>query len=102
VQILEITQKGILESLQNLIHNEDWGDPREYSITVTREGEKLGTKYEVVASPHKPTPKEVLEEYKEMKLNLEALFESKNPFDASERSEELDSGEFSTEEGPGF
>jgi hypothetical protein len=94
IQILEITQKSILESLQNYIHNPDWGDPRDYSITVTREGEKLGTKYEVVASPHKPTPKEVLEEYKKMNINLEALFDGKNPFDASERSEELDSAEF--------
>jgi hypothetical protein len=35
------------------IHNEDWGDPRDYNI-ITRKGEKLDTEYTVMASPKTP------------------------------------------------
>src|SRR5262249_12797233 len=94
IQILEVTQSSILSRLQSLINNEDWGDPREYSIMVTRSGEGLGTKYEVDASPHKPTPPEILAQYKDMKINLEALFEGTSPFEAQERSAELDVKDF--------
>ena len=90
----EITQSSILSRLQSLVHNEDWGDPREYSLTVTRSGEGLSTKYEVDASPHKPTPPEILEQYRGMKINLNALFDGKSPFDTDERGEELDAAEF--------
>ena len=90
IQILEITQSSILNRMQSLVHNDDWGDPREYSITATRTGEGLATKYEVDASPHKPTPKDILTQYSEKKINLNALFDGKSPFDADERSEELD------------
>jgi hypothetical protein len=31
IQILEITQTGILSKLEGYVKNEDWGDPREYS-----------------------------------------------------------------------
>ena len=94
IQILEVTQSSILSRLQTLVQNEDWGDPREYNITVTRSGEGLGTKYEVDASPHKPTPPEILADYKEKKIDLEALFEGKSPFEASERNDEIDAKEF--------
>lgn len=81
IQILEITQVTILTALQALIQEPEWGDPREYSITVTRAGEKLTTTYSVVPSPAKPTPKEILHAYKENPINLEALFDGNNPFE---------------------
>ena len=54
----------------------------------------MATKYEVDASPHKPTPEDILEEYKEKKINLDALFEGKSPLDTDERSAELDAKDF--------
>src|ERR1700712_421260 len=50
VQILEITQTTIQTAMEELIHSEDWGDPRNYSITVSRKGENLETEYSVVPS----------------------------------------------------
>ncbi len=52
------------------------------------------TATEVDASPHKPTPPEILEQYRGMKINLNALFDGKSPFDTDERGEELDAAEF--------
>lgn len=84
IQILQLTQTTILSALQELIANEDWGDPRGYSITINRKGEALETEYSVVPSPAKPTPDEILEFYKEKPINLEALFTGGNPFDATQ------------------
>ncbi len=81
IQILELTQVTILNALQELIHNEDWGDPRNYSITVTRKGEALETEYSVVPSPAQPTPADIIEAYKAKPINLEALYTGDNPFE---------------------
>jgi hypothetical protein len=48
IEVLETTQVTIQTAMQSLIQNEDWGDPREYSITVNRTGEKMETKYPVL------------------------------------------------------
>jgi hypothetical protein len=96
IQILELTQATIQRQLTELIHNEDWGDPRQYTITVTRKGEKLDTEYSVVPSPAKPTPPEIIEAYKEKKIDLDALFDGGDPFKASERNENLDKEGFPT------
>jgi len=69
----------IQTALQSLIQNEDWGDPREYSITVNRTGEKMETKYSVLPSPAKPVPAGVLKAYEEKYINLDALFTGGNP-----------------------
>lgn len=80
IQILEITQKGLIKALQDLVTNEDYGDPKGYTITVTREGEGLESTYTLMPSPPKATPNEVLKMYEETPVNLEALFEGKDPF----------------------
>ena len=36
VQILEITQRTIMNYIKSLAQNPKWGDPREYDIVVTR------------------------------------------------------------------
>lgn len=80
IQILEVTQKTIIEALQQLIQNEDWGDPRNYSLTVTREGEKLETKYTLMPSPAKEVPSEIQQQYNEANVKLDALFTGQDPF----------------------
>jgi hypothetical protein len=39
LQILEITQATIQRAIQDLVTNEDWGDPHQYDLTVTGKGE---------------------------------------------------------------
>ena len=53
VQVLELTQKGIMATIKNLTQDEDWGDPKEYDIVVNREGEGLETQYQVTPKPKK-------------------------------------------------
>lgn len=90
-QILELTQSTIMEPMHALVLNEDWGDPHDYDITVTRSGSGLDTTYSVVPSPKRPF---IIEEAKQKAatVNLEALFDGGDPFkegiayDATEES----------------
>jgi len=80
VEILEITQKGILTSLRKLTKDDDWGDPRAYDIVVEREGESLETSYETRPKPKTPVSSEIKDIYKEKKIDLEKLFSGEDPF----------------------
>lgn len=82
VQILELTQKGIMKYIQGLTKNPRWGSIFGYDITVNRSGSGLETEYTPVANPHSPLPKEVKEKYEKLNLDLELMFEGKDPFTA--------------------
>ena len=80
IQILEITQKSILKSIRALERSKDWGSPLNYDIIVFKTGQKLETRYNVQPAPPKPLSKALLDDYKDMEIDLEALFEGKDPF----------------------
>ena len=81
VQIWEITQKSIMEALQNLYKDEDWGDFREYDLKINRTGEDLDTKYVVSPKPKKTMPEQALTALLDRPVKLEALYEGLDPFD---------------------
>ncbi len=103
IEILQITQATIQTALTSLIHNDDWGDPRHYSITVNKTGEKMETKYQVLPSPAKPVPEEIVNAYAEKYINMEALFTGGNPFDAADENKtkvvEIDPNDIPFEDG---
>lgn len=80
IQVLELTQKGIMKKMQAYIKNPSWGNPKNYDITVTRSGAGLNTEYEVMANPHKPLDSKITAQYENMKVNLNALYEGNDPF----------------------
>lgn len=87
IKILELTQKSLQRSLRGLSQDEDWGDPKGtkgYDIVITREGEKLETKYELNPKPHKKLEDGVEALYKDMNINLEALFDGDDPFESQD------------------
>ena len=69
VQILELTQKGVMSSMKAYIGNKQWGDPKGYDFTVTKSGSGLDTDYITMANPHSDAPNV------EFDINLEAIFE---------------------------
>lgn len=82
-KILEITQKGIQQSLTVLAKDSDWGSPvgnDGYDILVTKSGDGLETKYETQPKPHKKLPEGVEQFVKDLNINLEALFKGEDPF----------------------
>jgi len=90
LQILEVTQASIQGPIEDLAANEDWGDPREYDLTITKKGEGLDTEYSVQPSPQKAVPNEAHKAYRESRINLEALFDGKDPFATAAGSEGAD------------
>jgi hypothetical protein len=81
VQILEITQKGIMEAIKALVKNPKWGDPKMYDIAITKSGEGLDTEYTVQGEPPLSEPtEEIVKAYKNKPVNLEALYLGEDPF----------------------
>jgi len=91
VQLLQVSQKSIMESMASYVRNEDWGNPvLKYSFTINKTGSGLKTEYTVMANPKKDVPKEITDAWEETKdsINLEALFESKEDDDDIDWPEE--------------
>jgi hypothetical protein len=86
VKCWEITQTTIHQALTTLANNEAWGDPRQYNISITREGEKLGTTYSIVAEPPISAPPEIaIEAATAAKIDLRELFAGESPFGVESR-----------------
>jgi hypothetical protein len=95
IKILELTQKGVMRSIQNLSRDEDWGNPKGvngYDLVIMREGEGRETKYDVQPKPHKKLDEGVMRLFADMKINLEAMYDGGDPFATEDvkASEEVD------------
>lgn len=104
VKIYEVTQTTIREALYALTQDENWGDVTAFDITIKKSGEDLDTTYSVVPVPPKPLHPEIARLYGEAKINLNALFEGKDPFAGNESNipamTEPDNGEIRIEDVP--
>ena len=98
VQILEITQTTIRRPMMKYYANKAWGDPREYDIVVSKEGEGLKTEYTVMPSPKSKIDEGIKRMAKDMNINLEALFSGGDPFNR-EGSEKVKAGDIPQELG---
>lgn len=84
VQILEITQRGIQKTLRALAKDEDWGSPVfKYDIVITRTGDGMETKYEVLPKPAKKFDEAIVKLFKDMQIDLTALYRGEDPFEIS-------------------
>jgi hypothetical protein len=84
VKVLELTQIRIMNSIKALVDNQDWGDPKQFDLTITRSGEGLNTDYLVQPSPHKDLPLEIANASASESVRLEALYEGGDPFASKE------------------
>ena len=83
IQILELTQKGIMSYMQSLINNKKWGNPTGYDITVTKTGAGLKTEYDTMAEPHSVVDNKISEAWSKCKIDLTELYEGGDPFKPS-------------------
>lgn len=81
VQVLEITQKSIMRAIENYYIMEEWGDPRQYDLTIKRDETGGKVQYSVLASPPKELSAEVGGAVKASKVELEKLFSGEYPMD---------------------
>jgi hypothetical protein len=81
VEILELTQKSIQKAIKDLARDKDFGSPTEYDIKVTKTGEGKETRYSTMGKPPKKLDEAIAQLYLDTPINLEALFDNKNPFE---------------------
>jgi hypothetical protein len=90
IQIMEITQGGIQKALYALTKSPKWGDIKGYDITVTKTGEKLNTEYSVMPNPKEDIDPGIVQLYKDMNINLDAMFSGDDPFVSDKTSKIAD------------
>lgn len=91
IQILELKQQLLMRAIESLVKNPKWGSPKEYDLNITKK--KTGSNAFDVEYTLMPEPKEkvdagVRQLYNDMKINLDALFSGKNPFDPESQTED--------------
>ena len=80
VKIYEITQATIQNAILDLHNDADWGSPTQYDIGIKKTGEKMETKYSVIAKPPKTLHPDIAKIWAETKLDLNALYDGKDPW----------------------
>jgi hypothetical protein len=83
IQILEIKQSGIMNSLEALSNSKSWGDVTGYDIVITRTktgSDPKDVEYSVMPEPKAKLEKDVLNAYNESNIDLNALYEGTDPF----------------------
>jgi hypothetical protein len=64
---------SIAKALAALAKDEEWGNPAEYDVKITRKGSGMDTKYTVVPAPKKPlsdSDKELLKNYGKLPIDI--------------------------------
>jgi hypothetical protein len=79
VQVWEITQKSVFDALFEITKDPDFGHPSTFDIKITRKGEGLETKYNVMPVPGPIVP-DVEAAMQTLSCNLEALLTNDDPF----------------------
>ena len=93
IQILELTQSTIMGAIEALVKNEDWGDPKNYDITISRVGDGMETEYATMPSPHKTAPVEATQSYADMTIHIKKLYTGDDPFEAEAKTNDININE---------
>lgn len=83
LQVLEITQATIRDAIMVLDSDPDWGDPKDYDLKINKAGAGLETTYNMTPRPKSPPPAEAVKAMAEANPNVDALFDSGDPFDGT-------------------
>jgi len=86
--IWHITQRSIKEDLTALSKSDDWGDPVNYDLRITRTGKGLETKWTVTpVPPIGSPPPEALTGLKD--VDLEEVLRGGDPFAARKKGDDI-------------
>ena len=80
VCIMDVTQASIMGEIISLDNDPDWGDPREYDISIVKTGDGLETRYNTTPKPKKVQTGEIKKAFADAEINLLALFSGGDPF----------------------
>ena len=81
VEILSVVNNDIKDAIFDLEHDGDWGDCKNYDLTIKRTGQKVETRYKLTPSNLKKFEKQV----DISGIDMEALYGGENPFENYKR-----------------
>jgi len=82
-KILQMTQKTLMDQLFKYIADEDYGDPTNYDIKISKKGEGKQTEYTLVAAPPKEVKPALQARFDDLECDLTRLFDNEDPFGSS-------------------
>lgn len=81
ILIWDLTQSSIIKKLKELHKSENFGDPKNYDLVVTKTTSHNGKiSYDVMPLPPAKVNERIKEFYAKTPIRLEALYENKDPF----------------------
>ena len=97
IQVLEIKQQTIMRAIDALVKSRKWGNPQGYDLIVekVKTGSRdLDVEYHVIPEPPSELDEGIAELSRQVPVNLEALYEGKDPFgqEAEEEPEDEQNG----------
>lgn len=90
IQVLEITQKTIMNPLYDYEQSADWGELKEYDIEIDKKVENDKTSFTVRAIPPKKLSQDIINAYAESKVDLQKLFEGEYPMPVKDTNTDED------------
>jgi hypothetical protein len=79
VQVWEITQKTLIDALNEITRDSDFGHPNNYDLKITRIGKDINTQYQLMPLSA-PLLEHVEAALQNPIVNLDALFNGEDPF----------------------
>ena len=79
-KILQITQRTLMDLLFKYMYDEEYGDPRNYDVKISKTGAGINTKYSLVAAPPKPVQPELQARFDQLTCDLTRLYDREDPF----------------------
>lgn len=93
IQILQMTQRTVQKGITKLDNSKAWGSPvgnGGYDIIVNRDDSGERTEYTTNPAPKEELDPKIMKEFKKANINLEALYEGKDPFSSEESNATVD------------
>lgn len=100
VQIWEFTQASIKSAFTQYISDPEWGDLREFDLTIERTGKGLQTRYAVSPSPKKPQTDEVKKAFAATRLDPKTLLTDKGNLERLAKIKEAAGAQISPDDIP--
>jgi len=92
IQVLEVTQKKVMNGIQVYLDDSDWGDPKNYDFCVVKVktgSEDRDVEYAVTVKPKTKLDKVILDTFKQMDVDMSRLYEGGHPIETERESEKL-------------
>jgi len=78
--VLSLKKQALTKALRNLVHNEEFGDPTKYNITITKKWKDLETEYSLVGWQIRELDQEIKDARAKSPIDIWEMIVNWNPF----------------------